>query len=115
LNHDTMQQHSGRRVTPKLLKKLNVDLEKARIKMEDMVRKGPEIDVVKIYPLTPRAKKVVEFASEKASEMNHDQVSSEHLLLGLLKDPDGVAAQILNNFGLKLENVYEKAINIFDW
>jgi ATP-dependent Clp protease ATP-binding subunit ClpC len=63
-------------------------------------------------PQTPRAKKVIEYAIEEARSLNHNYVGTEHLLLGLLREQDGVAAQVLMNLGLKLEDVREEVLNL---
>src|SRR5664279_3301403 len=63
-------------------------------------------------PQTPRAKKVIEYSMEEARMLNHNYVGTEHLLLGLLREQDGVAAQVLMNLGLKLEEVREEVLNL---
>ena len=63
-------------------------------------------------PQTPRAKKVIEYAIEEARNLNHNYVGTEHLLLGLLREHDGVAAQVLMNLGLKLEEVRDEVLNL---
>jgi ATP-dependent Clp protease ATP-binding subunit ClpC len=63
-------------------------------------------------PQTPRAKKVIEYAIEEARNLNHNYVGTEHLLLGLLREHDGVAAQVLMNLGLKLDEVREEVLNL---
>jgi ATP-dependent Clp protease ATP-binding subunit ClpA len=63
-------------------------------------------------PQTPRAKKVVEYATEEARNLLHCYVGTEHLLLGLLREQEGVAAQVLMNLGLKLEDVREEVLNL---
>ncbi len=63
-------------------------------------------------PQTPRAKKVIEYAIEEARNLNHNYVGTEHLLLGLLREQEGVAAQVLMNLGLKLEDVREEVLNL---
>ena len=63
-------------------------------------------------PQTPRAKKVIEYAIEEARNLNHNYVGTEHLLLGLLREHEGVAAQVLMNLGLKLEEVREEVLNL---
>ena len=62
--------------------------------------------------LDPRAKKVIEYAIDEARSLNHNYVGTEHLLLGLLREQDGVAAQVLMNLGLKLEEVREEVLNL---
>src|SRR5262249_50832585 len=61
-------------------------------------------------PQTPRAKKVIEFAIEEARNLSHNYVGTEHLLLGLLREEEGVAAQVLMNLGLRLETVREEVL-----
>ncbi len=63
-------------------------------------------------PKTPRAKKVIEYAIEEARNLNHNYVGTEHILLGLLRERDGVAAQVLMNLGLKLEDVREEVLKL---
>ena len=63
-------------------------------------------------PQTPRAKKVIEYSIEEARNLNHNYVGTEHLLLGLLREQEGVAAQVLMNLGLKLEEVREEVLNL---
>ena len=59
-------------------------------------------------PQTPNAKKVIEYATEEAKSLNHNHIGTEHLLLGLLREQDGIAAQVLMDFGLKLEDARER-------
>src|SRR5437763_13249429 len=63
-------------------------------------------------PQTPRAKKVIEYSMEEARNLNHNYVGTEHILLGLLREQEGVAAQVLMNLGLKLEDVREEVLNL---
>src|SRR5437868_14909556 len=63
-------------------------------------------------PQTPRAKKVIEYSIEEARNLNHNYVGTEHLLLGLLREQEGVAAQVLMNLGLKLEDVREEVLSL---
>src|SRR5688500_6073928 len=63
-------------------------------------------------PPTPRAKKVIEYSIEEARNLNHNYVGTEHLLLGLLREQEGVAAQVLMNLGLKLEDVREEVLSL---
>ena len=63
-------------------------------------------------PQTPRAKKVIEYSMEEARNLNHNYVGTEHILLGLLREQEGVAAQVLMNLGLKLEEVREEVLNL---
>ncbi len=63
-------------------------------------------------PHTPRAKKVIEFAIEEARSLNHNYVGTEHLLLGLLRETEGIAAQVMMNLGLRLEDVRQEVLNL---
>ena len=63
-------------------------------------------------PQTPRAKKVIEYSMEEARNLGHNYVGTEHILLGLLREQEGVAAQVLMNLGLKLEEVREEVLNL---
>ena len=102
----------GSGVGANVLKNLSVDLRKVRLEVEKLVKSGPEMVTMGKLPQTPRAKKVIEFAIEEARNLNHNYVGTEHLLLGLLREHDGVAAQVLMNLGLKLEEVREEVLNL---
>ncbi len=102
----------GSGVGANVLKNLDVDLRKVRLEVEKLVRAGPEMVTMGRLPQTPRAKKVIEYAIEEARNLNHNYVGTEHLLLGLLREHDGVAAQVLMNLGLKLEDVREEVLNL---
>ncbi|MSR69932.1 MAG: ATP-dependent Clp protease ATP-binding subunit [Phycisphaerales bacterium] len=95
-----------------VLKNLNIDLRKVRLEVEKLVKSGPEMVTMGKLPQTPRAKKVLEYAIEEARNLNHNYVGTEHLLLGLLREQDGVAAQVLVNLGMKLEEVREEVLNL---
>ncbi|MEL7484853.1 MAG: Clp protease N-terminal domain-containing protein, partial [Planctomycetota bacterium] len=102
----------GSGVGANVLKALGVDLRKVRLEVEKLVKQGPEMVTMGKLPQTPRAKKVIEYAIEEARNLNHNYVGTEHLLLGLLREHDGVAAQVLRNLGLKLEEVREEVLNL---
>jgi len=102
----------GSGVGANVLKNLDVDLRKVRLEVEKLVKSGPDMVTMGKLPQTPRAKKVIEFAIEEARNLNHNYVGTEHLLLGLLREQDGVAAQVLMNLGLKLEEVREEVLNL---
>ncbi|MEM1012894.1 MAG: ATP-dependent Clp protease ATP-binding subunit [Planctomycetota bacterium] len=102
----------GSGVGANVLKNLDVDLRKVRVEVEKLVKSGPEMVTMGKLPQTPRAKKVIEYAIEEARNLNHNYVGTEHLLLGLLREHDGVAAQVLMNLGLKLEEVREEVLNL---
>ena len=102
----------GSGVGANVLKSLGVDLRKVRLEVEKLVHSGPDMVTMGKLPQTPRAKKVIEYAIEEARNLNHNYVGTEHLLLGLLREHDGVAAQVLMNLGLKLEEVREEVLNL---
>ncbi len=102
----------GSGVGANVLKNLDVDLRKVRLEVEKLVKSGPDMVTMGKLPQTPRAKKVIEYAIEEARDLNHNYVGTEHLLLGLLREHEGVAAQVLMNLGLKLEEVREEVLNL---
>lgn len=102
----------GSGVGANVLKNLDIDLRKVRLEVEKLVKSGPDMVTMGKLPQTPRAKKVIEYAIEEARSLNHNYVGTEHLLLGLLREQDGVAAQVLMNLGLKLEEVREEVLNL---
>jgi ATP-dependent Clp protease ATP-binding subunit ClpC len=104
----------GSGVAANVLKNLDIDLRKIRLEVEKIVQHGPggEQVVMGRLPHTPRAKKVIEYSIEEARNLNHNYVGTEHLLLGLLREHEGVAAQVLMNLGLKLEDVREEVLNL---
>ncbi|MBI5723146.1 MAG: ATP-dependent Clp protease ATP-binding subunit [Planctomycetes bacterium] len=102
----------GTGVGANVLKNLGVELHKVRIEVEKLVKPGPEMVTMGKLPQTPRAKKVIEYAIEEARNLNHNYVGTEHLLLGLLREHDGVAAQVLLNLSLKLDEVREEVLNL---
>jgi ATP-dependent Clp protease ATP-binding subunit ClpC len=92
----------GSGVAANVLKNLDVDLRKIRLEVEKLVQSGPDMVTMGKLPQTPRAKKVIEYSMEEARNLNHNYVGTEHILLGLLREQEGVAAQVLMNLGLKL-------------
>ncbi|MFN9374563.1 MAG: ATP-dependent Clp protease ATP-binding subunit [Planctomycetaceae bacterium] len=102
----------GSGVAANVLKNLDVDLRKIRLEVEKIVKSGPDMVTMGKLPQTPRAKKVIEYSMEEARNLNHNYVGTEHILLGLLREQEGVAAQVLMNLGLKLEEVREEVLNL---
>jgi ATP-dependent Clp protease ATP-binding subunit ClpC len=104
----------GSGVAANVLKNLDIDLRKIRLEVEKIVQHGPggEQVVMGRLPHTPRAKKVIDYSVEEARNLSHNYVGTEHLLLGLLREQEGVAAQVLMNLGLKLEDVREEVLNL---
>ncbi|MEI8371393.1 MAG: ATP-dependent Clp protease ATP-binding subunit [Planctomycetota bacterium] len=102
----------GSGVAANVLKNLEVDLRKIRLEVEKLVQSGPDMVTMGKLPQTPRAKKVIEYSMEEARNLGHNYVGTEHILLGLLREQEGVAAQVLMNLGLKLEEVREEVLSL---
>ena len=102
----------GSGVGATVLKNLDVDIKKLRLEVEKLVKSGPDMVTMGKLPHTPRAKKVIEFAIEEARSLNHNYVGTEHLLLGLLRETEGIAAQVMMNLGLRLEDVRQEVLNL---
>jgi ATP-dependent Clp protease ATP-binding subunit ClpC len=99
-------------VAANLLKSLDVDVAKIRLEAERIVPSGPEMVTMGMLPRTTRVKKVIEYSMEEARKLNHNYVGTEHILLGLSREQEGVAAQVLMNLGLKLEDVREAVLKL---
>jgi hypothetical protein len=102
----------GSGVAANVLKNLDIDLPKIRLEVEKLVQSGPDIVTTGELPQTPRAKKVIEYSMEEARYLNHNYVGTEHILLGLLREQEGVAAQVLMNLGLTLEVIRDEVIGL---
>ena len=102
----------GSGVAANVLKYLDVDLHKIQVEVEKLVGSRPDMVTMGILPMTPRAKTAINDAMEEARHLNHNYVGTEHLLLGLLREPEGVAAQVLINLGLSLEDVRKEILNL---
>jgi ATP-dependent Clp protease ATP-binding subunit ClpC len=103
-----VQEGSG--VAANVLKNMGIDLTKIRSEVEKIVKTGPSMVTMGQLPFTPRAKKVLELSMEEASNLGHNYIGTEHLLLGLIKENEGIAAQVLLNLGVKLEDVREEVL-----
>jgi ATP-dependent Clp protease ATP-binding subunit ClpC len=103
-----VQEGSG--VAANVLKNMTVDLDKIRHEVEKIVKTGPSMVTMGQLPFTPRAKKVLELSLEEASQLSHNYIGTEHLLLGLIRENEGIAAQVLMNLGVKLEEVREEVL-----
>lgn len=93
----------GSGVAANVLRSLNIDLIKFRREVEKIIQSGPDMVTMEKLPLTPSAKQVIEYAVEESLGFRHGYVGTEHLLLGLLREQDGIAAKILTNLGATLE------------
>ena len=97
----------GSGVAAKVLKNLGIDLRTVRLDVERIVQAGFDMVTMGRLPETPRGKKVIDYSIEEARNLRNNYVCTEHLLLGLLREKEGVAAQVLMNLGLQLEDVRE--------
>lgn len=102
----------GTGVAANVLKNLDIDLARIPREVEKIVQAGAEMVTMGKLPQTPRAKKVIEYAFEEARAFQHNFVGTEHLLLGLLRDHDTVAAQVLLTLGLKPAEAREEVCNL---
>jgi ATP-dependent Clp protease ATP-binding subunit ClpC len=100
----------GSGLAAQVLQNLNIDLRQVRIEIEQIVQSGPDMVTTGKLPQTPRAKKVIEYAIEEARNLNHNHVGTEHLLLGLLREDQGVAGQVLMDLGLTAEMVRQEIL-----
>ncbi|HNW43970.1 MAG TPA: ATP-dependent Clp protease ATP-binding subunit, partial [Elusimicrobiales bacterium] len=99
-------------VASQVFQNLGIDLRKVRAEIEKIVGTGDNMMLLGEIPFTPRAKKVLEYAVEEAQHMSHSYIGTEHILLGLIREEEGVAARVLENLGLKLETVREEVLSI---
>jgi ATP-dependent Clp protease ATP-binding subunit ClpC len=102
----------GSGVAANALKNLDIDLRKVRLEVEKIVLPGPDVVAQKQLSQTPRAKRVLDFAAEESRKLNHEYIGTEHLLLGLLREEEVVAAQVLMNLGLRLSSVRDEVLNL---
>jgi ATP-dependent Clp protease ATP-binding subunit ClpC len=102
----------GSGVGATVLRNLGIDIRKVRIEVEKMVKSGPNVVSLGKLPQTPRVKRVIEYAIEEARSLNHNYIGTEHLLLGLLRETEGIAAQVMLNLGVNLEDVRDEVLNI---
>ncbi|MDB6081809.1 MAG: clpA [Chlamydiia bacterium] len=100
----------GQGIAVNVLRNMNIDYEIIRSEVEKLVGFGPEIQLYGEPALTGKVKKVIEFANEEAVQLNHNYVGTEHLLLGLLRQTDGVAAQVLENLNVNLKEVRKEIL-----
>ncbi len=103
-----VQEGSG--VAANVLKQMQIELDKIRVEVEKIVKTGPSMVTMGQLPFTPKAKKVLELSLEEASNLGHNYIGTEHILLGLIKENEGIAAQVLMNLGVKLEDVREEVL-----
>jgi ATP-dependent Clp protease ATP-binding subunit ClpC len=102
----------GEGVAATVLQKMGVSLENIRLEIEKLVQPGPTTQIIGDIPFTPRAKKALELAAEEARSLGHNYIGTEHLLLGLIREGEGVASQVLLNLGLDLNTVRNEVMDI---
>ena len=104
----------GQGVAVNVLQKLGLDLETVRLEVEKQVGTGPDQKMIGNIPYTPRVKKVLALASKEAKNLNHTYVGTEHILLGLLREGDGVAARVLKNLDVDIEQTRQEILKELD-
>lgn len=102
----------GEGVAAAVLASLGLSPDKIRVELEKLVHAGPATIVSGDIPFTPKAKKVIELSMEEARELGHNYIGTEHLLLGLIREGEGVASQVLMNLGMDLEKVRMEVMNL---
>jgi ATP-dependent Clp protease ATP-binding subunit ClpA len=103
----------GDGVAAKVLSNLGVELNNVRSAVESIIGRGDRVVLGEIG-LTPRAKKVIELAVDEARRLNHDFIGTEHLLLGLIREGEGIGAGVLESFGLSLQQVRAQTIQVLN-
>ncbi|KHG07735.1 Chaperone ClpC, chloroplastic [Gossypium arboreum] len=101
----------GTGIAAKVLKSMGINLKDARVEVEKIIGRGSGFVAVEI-PFTPRAKRVLELSLEEARQLGHNYIGSEHLLLGLLREGEGVAARVLENLGADPSNIRTQVIRM---
>ena len=104
----------GQGVAVNVLQKLGLDLETVRMEVEKQVGTGPDQKMIGNIPYTPRVKKVLALAAKEAKNLNHTYVGTEHILLGLLREGDGVAARVLKNLNVDIEQTRQEILKELD-
>src|SRR5512133_231075 len=104
----------GQGVAVNVLQKMGLDLETVRMEVEKQVGSGPETKLVGNVPYTPRVKKVLALAGKEAKALNHSYVGTEHLLLGLLRAGEGVAARVLKSLEIDIERTRQELLRELD-
>ena len=104
----------GQGVAVNVLQKMGLDLETVRMEVEKQVGTGPDQKMIGNIPYTPRVKKVLALASKEAKALNHTYVGTEHILLGLLREGDGVAASVLKNLDVDIEQTRQEILKELD-
>ncbi|VAI15170.1 unnamed protein product [Triticum turgidum subsp. durum] len=101
----------GTGIAAKVLKSMGINLKDARVEVEKIIGRGNGFVAVEI-PFTPRAKRVLELSLEEARQLGHNYIGSEHLLLGLLREGEGVAARVLESLGADPSNIRTQVVRM---
>jgi ATP-dependent Clp protease ATP-binding subunit ClpC len=104
----------GQGVAVNVLQKMGLDLETVRMEVEKQTGTGPDQKMIGNIPYTPRVKKVLALASKEAKNLNHTYVGTEHILLGLLREGDGIAAKVLRNLDVDIEQTRQEILKELD-
>jgi ATP-dependent Clp protease ATP-binding subunit ClpC len=104
----------GQGVAVNVLQKMGLDLETVRMEVEKQVGTGPDQKMIGNIPYTPRVKKVLALAAKEAKQLQHTYVGTEHILLGLLREGDGVAARVLKNLDVDIEQTRQEILKELD-
>ena len=102
----------GEGVAAVVLQKMGLSLQQIRLEIEKLVKPGPSTVISGDIPFTPKAKKAVEFSGEEARALGHNYIGTEHLLLGLIREGEGVASQVLLNMGVDLDKVRNEVVEL---
>ena len=102
----------GEGVAASVLEKMGLSLENIRLEIEKLVQPGPATQIIGDIPFTPRAKKALELAAEEARSLGHNYIGTEHILLGLIREGEGIASQVLLNLGLDLNRVRNEVLEL---
>lgn len=102
----------GEGVAAAVLQKLGLDLDTIRLEVEKLVQPGPQTQVMGDIPFTPRSKKALELSAEEARALGHNYIGTEHLLLGLVKEGEGMAYRVLLNLGLDLGKLRNEVMEL---
>ncbi len=102
----------GEGVAAVVLQKMGIDLQQIRLEVEKIVKPGPSTVISGDIPFTPKAKKAIELAGAEARALSHNYIGTEHILLGLIREGEGVASQVLINLGLNLDKIRQEIIEL---
>jgi len=100
----------GEGVACAVLQNLGIDLDRLRVEIEKLITAGSAASVLGDVPFAPRAKKALELAAEEARSLGHNYIGTEHILLGLLREEEGIASQVILSLGLDLKRVKDEIL-----